>query len=53
MYGQTKIIEDVEKMKAFGKEILKNPKRCRDFLLKTGIYDKDGHLNKSYKSKEK
>jgi len=39
----------IKELKKFGKELLKDPEKCKEFLQKTGIYTPKGRLRKPYK----
>lgn len=41
--------ERIKKIKAYTKELKKNKKASREFLIDAGIYTKNGNLKKVYK----
>jgi hypothetical protein len=43
------IDDEIALMKKWGSYMLKHPKKIKSFMIKAGIWDKDGNLTPQYK----
>ncbi|MGM0601239.1 MAG: hypothetical protein ACQETH_15625 [Candidatus Rifleibacteriota bacterium] len=41
----------LDAFKAYSKEVSSNEKKAREFLVRTGIHNRDGNLSKQYLNK--